>query len=885
MKNQPTIGPQDFAPDEGRAKSGARIVVREVVPDQRLRGLATLAAEVQGVDVRQAKAPAAVATAVRELNEIARLAAGTLLMRSGAKAMFQQRIAQTPAENFRGSQGRYGRAVGAALVGLDGALGGILPCRDRFAAVGQVLQAAFLLDVRDGNRNATHTYRAGAYLQDRMHTLSKFEGMMREIIADPARRGDIGEERLPGSSREPKAPTGLDGFTDAILPPGAETPPPGPLPDPVSPGEPDSGLCEDLGDLCAILFQEAAAALLSDPFIDLIDSVKPDCLCHNYDPNQIFVARPAQGRMFPTPMPADVRLYYRGEDVTANIVSLAPEELRFRIPPNSRTGYVYLRGLFMAERGGVRNPEQLCGFAMPDFPSGLEQGPAALISIIYPPIIDLLTANGSSGPEVETEACSLVDVCWRVHLSDQPPHLPVPPCGRIAVVVRDETGAVVAERGPQGCLTARSANDHAFTVEARSFANDQECGSAEPRTITIRRVAQLHLVREVPEGSELLTGTSGSFFVESSCPAPENGLGVQMTSSDAQALQIAAGVTIPGGQTRARVEFAVADDACGRLEVRAAAAGHREARLTYDLLRAPVLRWAITDHMPYAPPRAAAFTRFNFTVAADCVPQPESRLSWKLVRLDEAGQGEELPLWASHSAIGTFFVITPTAHSREIEVAGLVLGTWAIVAEVPDKGLVSNALAFEVDLCAVDITLDTIAVTEGQGLFEGDLELHLTAIVHRDPRPIESIGSFTPLNDFLRWPPFPADSISLGNGDSVQPRARIATYRVSRDQPIAADIEAIVIEDDAFLQFGTDVGTGVGRLDVSCQQETTLVMNVVIMGGVLDITAIGGGEKDCEAIIGEDLPPGERVCASGSFGTGPTGRVQLTFKATPRGGP
>lgn len=338
---------------------------------------------------------------------------------------------------------------------------------------------------------------------------------------------------------------------------------------------------------------------------------------------------------------------------------------------------------------------------------------------------------------------------------------------------------------------------------------------------------------------------------------------------------------ISAGQTRVRVDFMTADVACGRVEVRATAVGYREARLPYDLLRAPVLDWAITYYMPNAPPHTAQFAQFLFTVQVDCVPQPESRLTWKLVRIDAGGMGEELPVTVSRPPVGDFFLISPTRDA----VAGLMLGTWAIVAEVPDLGLVSNALAFEVDLCDVDIMLDTITVTEGQGLFEGDLELALTAIVRRDPPPIQSIGSFTPPHDFLRWPPFPADAISLGEDESVQPQTRIATFRVGRDQPIAADIEVIVREDDAFLQFGNDVGTGSGRLAVSCQQENTLVLDVVIMGGVFDITGFGGGEVDCERIIGEDLTPGEHVCASVAIGTGPTGRVQLTFKATPKGGP
>ena len=817
-------------------------------------------------------APKSVITAVRELNEIARLAAGTLLGRSGAETMFEQRLAEAPPENFSGVPGRRGRSVGAALTRLRNALGDDLPCVDRNAGAMQLLQAAFHLDVRDENPNVARTYQAGAYLQKRLRTVAQFEGMMRHAVGDPSRGRGSGQGAFPdGFGTGDGRMAGPDDFTDPILPPDTGMFPPGPLPDPDGPGGLDPGPCDDMGDLCMTLFQEAAAALLSDPYIDLIDSVEPNCLCHDYDPNQVFVAHPKPGRQFPASIPSDIRLIFRGTDISANIIALAPDELRFRIPPNSHTGFVYLRGLFPVERGvGSRNLERLCGISMPDFPAGAQQGPAALISIIYPPVIDLFSANGSPGPEVEAEACSPVDICWHAHLSDQPPHLLIPPCGRIALVLRDEGGDVVAEGGPQGCFTVRGADDHTYTADVRSFAGDQECGAADPITIAVRRAARVHLVRSVPQESEILAGNDGSFFVDISCPAPADGLEVQLTSSDDGALQVPESVIIPAGQTRAPVAFTTADDTCGRVEVRAQAAGHMETRLHYDLVRAPALDWAITTYMPSAPPHTPAFSQFLFSVSVDCVPQPESRFSWKLVRIDAGGNGEELPATARRPSFGNFFLVAPTADA----VTGLVLGTWAIVAEIPDLGLVSNALAFEVDICEIDITLDSITVTEGQGLFEGDLELHLTAIVRRDPRPIP--GLFTPPHDFLRWPPFPAQSVGIGENETIRPQARIATYRVGRDDPIAADIEVTVREDDAFLQFGSDVGTDAGRLVVSCEQENVLELPVTLIGGVFEITEIGGGHQ-CD-------PPAD-FCASATFGSGPTGRVALVFKATPRLGP
>jgi hypothetical protein len=331
-------------------------------------------------------------------------------------------------------------------------------------------------------------------------------------------------------------------------------------------------------------------------------------------------------------------------------------------------------------------------------------------------------------------------------------------------------------------------------------------------------------------------------------------------------LQVPANVTIPAGQTNVRVEFTTADDACGMGEVQATAPGHMDARLRYELIRAPVLRWAITEHMPYAPPSAAAFTRFVLSVAMDCVPQPETRLSWKLVRIDAGGQGEELPLWAYRPAFGSFFLIAPTAHYTETEVPGLVLGTWAIVAEIPDLGLMSNQLAFEVDVCEVDITLDRITVVEGQGTLDGQLELSLTAVV---PVP----AAFGVPSTSLRWPPFPARSIQLGEGRSIFPRARITTGRVRKGVPVDKPIQVILREEDSFILLNDDVGEGSGILTLSCDAENSLDLNIHFSGQVNIDSA------SCR----EDEVTGELICEHSTLNK--PGNVTVGFKATPKMGP
>ncbi|MGB0092785.1 MAG: hypothetical protein WBP81_09665, partial [Solirubrobacteraceae bacterium] len=193
----------------------------------------------------------------------------------------------------------------------------------------------------------------------------------------------------------------------------------------------------------------------------------------------------------------------------------------------------------------------------------------------------------------------------------------------------------------------------------------------------------------------------------------------------------------------------------------------------YQLVRAPVLRWAITYFMPYAPPRARAFQLFSFTIAADCLPQPDTRVTWRLVRTDAGGQGEELPITVDRPGAAItqlwpqadFLFVSPTrppgaatTRSPYDAIPGLALGTWAIVADVPDLELTSNLLEFAVDLCRVDITLDAVTVVDGQHTLEGELELYMTAVVEPDPPPVRGVGSFLPTSTSLRCPPTRPDS-------------------------------------------------------------------------------------------------------------------------------
>jgi hypothetical protein len=409
------------------------------------------------------------------------------------------------------------------MVGLD------RPCGSPIARIEEILQTAFAIDIINGGGDPVNVYRAGDYVRGRMRAVANFEaGISRQAGRDMAGIPADGEGIYGdgfGEGRPGYPPGGYpSGPSEPILPPDMPPLPDPPPDDPVVPGF-DPNICEHIAELCITLYQEAAAALMGDPFIDLLATVEPECLCHNYDPNLEFVGRPAAGREFPVPL-GDLRLIFRGTDITNRIIQpTTAHEIRFTIPPNSQTGYVYLRGLFAAERHGIPNPERLCGMSMPDFPQVPMNGPPALISIIFPPVIDKLTADGEEGPSVIVDACRPVDVCWHAHLEDQAPNLPLPPCGRIDVIVRNEAGDVLHNGNEEGCYAIAGAEDQALTVEAISYAGNHECGRAGPQPITLERIERVTLVRDVPADENLVHGDDGSFFVDISCPAPAGACG------------------------------------------------------------------------------------------------------------------------------------------------------------------------------------------------------------------------------------------------------------------------------------------------------------------------------------------------------------------------
>src|SRR5262249_47765346 len=115
MDDNAAKGSKESAAEERRSNPITRLVSRKIIPKQRLQAMAALAAKVQGVGVHQAQATLPVLAAVRELNDIARLATGTLLRRSGPEVMFRQRLSEALPQDFSVGLSGRGRSAGIVL--------------------------------------------------------------------------------------------------------------------------------------------------------------------------------------------------------------------------------------------------------------------------------------------------------------------------------------------------------------------------------------------------------------------------------------------------------------------------------------------------------------------------------------------------------------------------------------------------------------------------------------------------------------------------------------------------------------------------------------------------------------------------------------------------
>ena len=406
--------------------------------------------------------------------------------------------------------------------------------------------------------------------------------------------------------------------------------------------------------------------------------VEPNCLCSTYDPNQTFIARPQPGRLFDRDLPAGVCLHFRGQIITPTIQTA--NEIHFKIPANAQTGFVYLRALGPLPSQASQRLANACALAMPEIPSEIlfDRSPTALISIIYPPVIDSLTSDVGQQP---AEACTPVEIRWHAHLLDQLASAPIHPCGSIAAILRDGQGNQIAAGGASGLVLESRADTTTYTLEAVSRAGALQCGTAAPISLTIVRVKYVRLERPAGMGTEHKGGTNGLLLVRISCPAPAGGQQVDLTSSDPAVFQVPSPVTIPEAANSLLVDFATtAACTAAPIQVTAASAGHTAAgSLEYDIYTVPVLQWAAGP-----PAHVQEDGPFSSEVNAGCVPDDSSRVNWWLIRTDPNNQQAPIALMAQRIS-GQYPALRFRVALGSASAHGLIPGNWELVVEIPDR--------------------------------------------------------------------------------------------------------------------------------------------------------------------------------------------------------
>lgn len=837
-----------------------RIAAREtdswpIVRPALLRRLAKQAASIQQVNPEHANAPRSVIQSMRELNKAGRLANRALTGRKDAMEKLRRMLSTEAIRSPGGTPRRYSRIVGAGLQALDELDTGFLPfgCDPDIDHVINVVKAGYLLDVMSGSLDAGWTRLARAFVETRRRVSADYIGSTERAYSE--RQDRLGRPPKEESLDFPFEPEG----TELILPP--DLPPPDDLEQTESPNSFDPD-CLQISELCMALFEASAIASQNweNKYLRLLGSLEPHCLCYGYDPTQEFTLRPAwpEKAPFPIPKPDDLHLYFNNEDITSSISSYGAEAIRFSMPPHlyNRSGIVSLTDLSDLPNLGpmVDNSTltRLCGLSIPNVPDFGNLGPLGrqpYLSIVHPPVFDMVWADGIKEDATwpDKPCVAPMKICWRSYLLDQSSAEPLIPCASIEVTIRDEDGRIVVDRGDaSGCVRIDLSEKRIYRAEAFSLAGGKLCGAAVPVRLAVNPIHRILLISEEGNRGEIRSGKSGFFYLELSCP-PEEDLQIQLQSDQPHLLSVNAGVRVPAGQSQVKVEFrAFATHVfCQHATITASARFHHNARLTYLVYYEPVLEWL------YSPPVARAHWGFSVAVATDCLPSDPSRVRWRVVHIDENGQPRNLAVTV-RPMIGDYNNYELTVSDEHA--ALLSFGVCRITVAVPDRNVVSNTLEFKVDRCLIGITLDAISV----GVEQSNENMDLAVTARADGRSV-------------RWP---ADRESEEIFGTVRPGLLFYTFELRKGETRAVQVSAQVIDVDTFLRFGDDEGSGAGQLNAICG-ESSVTLQIPIQAG--SIQSSGDGH------VGIDLNTGEvhgegNVAISG--GTETDGRVDVTFRGT-----
>ncbi|MDO9714212.1 patatin-like phospholipase family protein [Paracraurococcus lichenis] len=373
---------------------------------------------------------------------------------------------------------------------------------------------------------------------------------------------------------------------------------------------PNDDIWGDFGGICIDLFQRFAAAALADDDAQLLASVVPQCVCaQSLTSDTTFDAFPAAGRDFPKAR-GNYRLMFRHTDITDRIVSWASGSIRFTLPPDSKSGFVYLtQGTVSAAISLGHVLANLCGIPDLQGPHGqsVPLAPAAVISVIRPPMIEFFNVNGIADAEITTEACSALEFSWSVYLEGSEPDQLVPPGCEISIQIIDETGQVHHQSNERFghwtanppvtatfCLVAkasvpaqliRSGQRGKATPKTQRFVGLQDvCGQVSSSLIRIVRQHKLHLEPREPHQLSIVAGKSATLSIRISCPAPATGLDVFLHLSDYTIIDAPASVSVSPGELSAVVSLRTFAGSFGQVFITATAPNHLDDRITYEVV-------------------------------------------------------------------------------------------------------------------------------------------------------------------------------------------------------------------------------------------------------------------------------------------------------------
>jgi hypothetical protein len=633
-----------------------------------IQRIAAQVARLQDVETRKARVPKTIANAIRELNSAARLAAKVISGERGALNGFRDLMDAGAIYHPGGIPGDFNGGE-TLLMAMSSELGHPLPSRPCGPFVDQalnVIDTGLRADLTNGRNDGYYVRQARAFVQSRLDSIVRYS----QSVARDVRQGRLtgpggGDDRTtePLLSEEPAFDGGRRLPQDETRPDIGGEPPIDPA---GFEGIPGSDFCQQVLDLCLGMYEAASAASEGDSLLDLIGAVDPDCLCHGqFDPSRIYTATPAPGRDFSIAinlatgkLRPDVVLFVRNKAITPTSVSLHEIEFQLQDIELFHSGFVYLRRLGPTLSMRTQQLARVCGRILPSIPTGIlfDPSPKALISVVYPPVIEFFSAsvNGISGPTIDAEGCKDVTLRWHATLLDLiGSNLPLPPCAQLDILLRDDsTGQPIpsalclnANGNPDGtgdqCAIVSASNTRAYTLQVTSRAL-AVCGMASAQ-VTVNRTNYLNFEYHEPSGQAdgyglpVKSGDDGSFDLVFSCPA-EQAFQVDLLSSDPQVLQVVSPVIVNAGEQRVQVQFTTTADTCATIAIDALAPpGNQpyapQGSLIYDVYRAPVLHWAAGS------PPAQIFEDVPFTaeVETDCVPaEQQFGVVWSVTPPDGA---------------------------------------------------------------------------------------------------------------------------------------------------------------------------------------------------------------------------------------------------------